>query len=171
MDQNINQIVITCPEGCEIDYEHSTFECIKFKPIKPQLPKTWEEFCENTLVKNGESWIDEYGQINVNHVEGCKRYQRNKNILPSEDLAKAMLALCQLIQLRDCYNNGWEPDWCNTEQNKYCIISCGTKMVGMQITKAVYTTLSRILAFKSEELRDKFLENFKDLIEIVKPLL
>ena len=29
----------------------------------------------------------------------------------------------------------------------------------------------RILAFKTEELRDKFLENFEDLIEIAKPLL
>ena len=28
-----------------------------------------------------------------------------------------------------------------------------------------------ILAFKTEELRDKFLENFRDLIETAKPLL
>ena len=30
---------------------------------------------------------------------------------------------------------------------------------------------NRILAFKAEELRDKFLKNFQDLIEIAKPLL
>lgn len=160
------ELKIIPPEGYEVDKDNSTFDCIKFKPIKPQLPKTWEEFCENTLVKNGESWIDEYGQINVNHVEGCKRYPRNKNVLPSEDLAKAMLALCQLIQLRDCYNDSWQPDWTDRDTLKYCLGVSQNRVI-----KEVLQITSEVMAFKTEELRDKFLENFKDLIEIAKPLL
>lgn len=30
------QVIITPPEGYEIDRENSTFECIKFKPIKQE---------------------------------------------------------------------------------------------------------------------------------------
>ena len=41
------ELKITVPEGYEVDTEQSTFECIVFKPIKKELPKTQEEFCEN----------------------------------------------------------------------------------------------------------------------------
>ena len=48
------EIKINCPEGFEVDKENSTFECIKFKSIKKELPKTWEEFCKNNNIKMGK---------------------------------------------------------------------------------------------------------------------
>ena len=39
------------------------------------------------------------------------------------------------------------------------------------IRVAEYLFIKKMLAFKTEELRDKFLENFRDLIETAKPLL
>lgn len=76
-----------------------------------------------------------------------------------------MVALCQLIQLRDCYNDGWIPDWTKV-YDKYCIYP--TKNY---ICIGINTCVSRILAFKTEAIRDEFLNNFKDLIEIAKHLL
>lgn len=40
-----------------------------------------------------------------------------------------------------------------------------------EVKKYTYCNTARTLSFKTEELRDKFLENFKELIEIAKPLI
>lgn len=76
-----------------------------------------------------------------------------------------MLALCQLIQLRDCYNDGWVPDWTRND-TKYTIHVTKNILVG-----GTNTFVSSILVFKTEEIRNKFLNNFKDLIKVAKPLL
>lgn len=162
------ELKIIPPEGYEVDMEHSTFECIKFKRIKPQLPKTWEEFCEQNAIKPGECSVGSgvYSNITKNTWE-CHRNQYTKtNVLPSLEYAKAILALCQLIQLRDCYNDGWEPDWKNGNEYKYTIYS----KYG-EIATGLNDVVSYVLSFKTRELRDTFFENFKDLLEIVKPLL
>lgn len=163
------EIKINCPEGFEVDKKNSTFECIKFKPIENKLPKTWEEYCNNTRRKVGEAWINEDSVINtVDSIiaKYTKSPEKDKNLLPSKELAEAILALCQLIQLRDCYNDGWKPDWRNFNEDKYSIVSY-VDSIG---TDCVWTT-SRILTFETAKLRNEFLENFKDLIEIAKPLL
>lgn len=151
------KIEIDIPEGYEVDTENSTKECIKLKKIENKLPKTWEEFCKIHPRKACE------GYISVNST--CNVISGYTVDIPNKELAEAMLALCQLIQLRDCYNDGWKPGW--TEANvKYVIISCKNELI-------IDTAWSnnRILTFKTAELRDQFLKNFKDLIEIAKPLI
>lgn len=71
-----------------------------------------------------------------------------------------------LIQLRDCYNGYWEPDWKNEYEKKYVIVICRGEAESFR-----FETSNKVLAFKTEELRDQFLENFRDLIEIAKPLI
>lgn len=159
-----NEIKINVPEGMEIDRENSTFECIKFKPKKKDLPKTWKEFCENNPRKDAERYIGEYSDI-LGTVNGKRDSETDANVLPSEKYAEAMLALCKLIQLRDCYNNGWKPDW-NSFDRKYIIC--------YYCNEIVISSLQRshcLLAFKTEDLRNTFRENFKDLIEQAKLLL
>lgn len=139
------EIKINIPEGYEIDKENSSFELIRFKKIEKKLPRTWEEFCKTHPWKYGESWIAEAKSYSVTDLE--------------------MLALCQLIQLRDCYNNGWVPDW--TDNNvKYTIVPYKNTL-----NRDSNLAYRKILAFKTEELRNKFFENFRDLIETAKPLL
>ena len=163
----IKEIKIEVPSGMEIDKENSTFECIKFKPIENKLPNTWEEFCKTHRSINGENWVTNSSLIGS--INGKIRNNRNciedKNLLPNKKYAEAMLALCQLIQLRDCYNDGWIPDWTNS-LNKYIIYPSKNYII-----TGINIAVCRILAFKTEKLRDEFLNNFKDLIEIAKPLL
>lgn len=153
------------PEGYEVDKENSTFECIKFKPIKEALPTTWEEFCKVYPIQEGEAYINHVSMV-VTLDFSRNRSFNNKNILPSEEMAEAVLALCQLIQLRDCYNQGWKPDWCNNRFDKWCI-----EIQGTRILRAVHANITHVLAFETDALRNEFLKNFKDLIEIAKPLL
>jgi hypothetical protein len=129
-----------------------------------ELPKTWEEFCRNNPIKDGEVFINSASNIQkmLNSYRDCVK---DDNLLPSEEYAKAMLALCKLIQLRDCYNDGWKPDW-NGDSKYYCIFYNKGN-----IELFVRNTWSCVLAFKSRELRDEFYNNFKNLIKQAKLLL
>ena len=253
-----NEIKINVPEGMEIDKEHSTFECIKFKPkwipkrgdiavaesympqiilvgehvkncniigfevmgiavlntsnklltiwehdeqplwiereasasekelfinklneqgyvynpndprviYKKDLPKTWEEFCKNNPIKPDEVFItNESDIVDANFHSDERENIIDANLLPSIEYAKAMLALCKLIQLRDCYNDGWKPDW-NSSDIKYTIC-CHCNRIAMSNLVGSHS----LLAFKTESLRNAFLGNFKDLIEEAKILL
>ena len=159
------EIKIIPPEGYEVDKENSTLELIKFKPVKTQLPKTWEEFCAIHLLKKGEAYINSTSIINLLNI-GHRNPTTDKNILPSLEYAKAMLALCQLIQLRDCYNDGWKPDWTNPSTVKHCVGIMQNRIVNQSLLMT-----NKMMAFKTKELRDEFIKNFKELIEVAKPLL
>lgn len=161
------EIKINVPDGYEIDKEKSSFEHIVFKKKENKLPETWEEFCENNKYVENEHFIN--GNSEILKRELCNYDYRNpntdKNLLPSKELAEAMLALCQLLQLRDCYNQGWKPDW-TTNDFKYCIAICGN-----QVFKDSFWNAYKVLSFKTKEICDEFYNNFKELIEIAKPLL
>jgi hypothetical protein len=152
------EIRIECPEGYEIDKEKSTFERIVFKVKENSLPKTWEElvFIPGWSV-NDTNEITNYGT--------CPAWHTNKKLWPTKELAEAALALAQLLQLRDRYNDGWVPDW-NNSIDKFTIYTQSN-----HILSNYNQTYHHVLAFKTRTLRDEFLTNFKDLIEIAKPLL
>lgn len=84
---------------------------------------------------------------------------------PTQELADAAEALRRLLFLRDYYNEGCQPDYAKKE-TKYTIIT-----LGGVIEKGTNVQSNRILCFKTEEIRDSFLEEQKELLEIAKPLL
>ena len=154
------EMKIQAPEGYEIDKEKSTFEKIIFKKDNKELPKTWEEV---GVIKG---WYTYAGGSIDYFSEGNSTNYADSNIFPTKEEAEASLALAQLCQLRDRYNDGWKPDWKNSTETKHII-----EINRNYIVKNFYNHTKRILAFKTKNIRDKFLENFKDLIEIAKPLL
>lgn len=151
---------IEVPQGYEIDKENSTFEKIVFRKIDNNLPKSWKEFGEvEGWFVNNRCEIDYYD-------EGDSTNDMDKNLFPTEEEAEACVALAQLCQLRDRYNDGWRPDWDDGGEQKYAI-----KIENNKTVKYILTSTSSVLSFKSVNLRDEFLENFSDLIETAKPLL
>ena len=151
------ELKIEVPQGYEIDRENSTFEKIVFK--RKELPKSWEDLgAIRGFYVNVHSKIRDY--------EGCISKDSNKNTFPTKEEAKACVALAQLCQLRDRYNDGWKPDWKNDREPKYVI-----EIFYDNIVKRTYECRYKVLAFKTEGLRDEFLENFKHLIWVAKPLL
>lgn len=89
----------------------------------------------------------------------------DSNVLPDHATAEAVLSLCKLLQLRNCYNGDWVPDWEDNEAKWIILFSKKT----IETTTCTYVTASE-LYFKSEELRDEFLSCFQPLIEKLKPL-
>lgn len=153
------EMKIQAPEGYEIDKKNSTFENIIFKKVEKELPKSWED-----LYEVGGWFVDFHSKV---VTSGSMRTADSvKNRFPTKEEAEACLALAQLCQLRDRYNDGWKPDWKNSTETKHII-----EINRNYIVKNFYNHTKRILAFKTKNIRDKFLENFKDLIEIAKPLL
>lgn len=133
--------------------------------ITSALPNTWEEFCEMYPVKDDEWYIGTNSNI-IRMFQG-KRYTLHCcNILPSQQAAKAHLALMQLHQLRDCYRQGWLPDWSNNCQEKYCI-----EFSNYQYKIFKYFVSCRFLSFQSKDIAKKFLMYFKDLIETAGDLI
>lgn len=90
---------------------------------------------------------------------------------------KKLVLFSQLINARNAYwkiageelglNKSWEPDWDNHNQPKFGIHNVQNNIC--HITLHVLKNL--ILVFPTEEMRDAFYENFKDLIEQCKELL
>ena len=149
-------IEIEVPDGKKAVWKDNK---VVFEDIIPELPKTWVEFCNQNKIKKGEYSIDICGNI-IEHGEGVDRnYFYDRNTLPSKQAAEAHLALIQLHQLRDCYRQGWEPDW-NKYSYKFCIIKdIDTYKI------ANYHGIIRFLSFQSYEIAEEFLNNFRELIE------
>ena len=95
----IKELKIQAPEGYEIDKDHSTFECSKFKPIKKDI--TYEDVC-NTLFKNDTGYfMDQYREVNFYNI-GTNRF--NANNAPNGRQLKRLLALNQLLNIAEYYN-------------------------------------------------------------------
>ena len=156
------QQTINIPDGFElVQTSEKTFE---IKKKVEQLPKTWEEFCRFNPVKKEEAYI-----ANLSDIMSGGSYPRKptteKNLLPTKSDAEGILALMQLIQLRDYYNEGWKPDWTDNTNKPTICYSYNKVDDDSNIHR------SRVLTFKTWELRDKFLENFKDLIKQAKDFI
>ena len=147
-------IKIEIPTGYEVDKDKSTFEEIVFKKVDEfsHLPTCVEEIGDRRY------FIDDVGGI-----EDCN--DSTPNNLSTKARAKAFLALMQLVELRDAWNEGWQPDWTDSAK-KYCIHENDRGLV-----KATILYFKITLAFKSEKLRDEFSEQFADLIEQARELL
>ena len=117
---------------------------VKFKPIQKKLPKTWDEYKYDT-----------YCNLKTSTVS---------IVMPSKNM-DAFVALSRLVQLRDHYNDGWEPDW-ESDDTKPAIQVWINKV---RPINGLYE--KKLLSFKTEKLRDEFLKNFRELIETAKPLL
>ena len=158
---------ITAPEGCEIEKVEIVdgVAVVTFKEKERGLPKSWEEFCEMFPLKKGETFISFNGAVTVIQNDAQRDKNEDKPMLPDRATAEAVLALCQLIQLRDCYNGDWVPDWTDCSEDKFVI-----DIYSEEIKDDVYGSAMALLYFKTEELRDEFLRYFHDLIEKLKPL-
>ena len=65
----------------------------------------------------------------------------------------------QLHQLRDCYRQGWKPDWTIPKSNFAIFYMKGRYTV----EEFIYSR--EFLTFQTREIASKFLTNFRELIE------
>ena len=122
---------------------------------KTDLPKTWEEFCENYPVQSGECWLGSCDEIYKKTYDKERIY---KNWIPSRKSAEAHLAMIQLEQLRNCWRQGWVQTPTDTGYRICKLLTGGYTILSVG-------TLKYFLAFPTEKMAREFLECFRDLIE------
>lgn len=135
----------------------------------------WKEHREYRIKPTGIKFED----CSFNEIEYCVnihnevleysidyfRMSNRKGLIKDKEIAEAYSVLPQLIRLMDEYNEGWKPDWKSFE-NKHAIGCYEDTLESIS-----YQHRQKILAFKTPEIRDEFLEDHRDLIEKAKPLL
>lgn len=93
------ELKIQVPEGYEIDKENSTFECIKFKPIKKNI--TYRDICEYLFKDKDSFYITNSGGVNNYLSVGSAM---DKNNATNREQLKRILALNQLLNIAEYYN-------------------------------------------------------------------
>jgi hypothetical protein len=97
-----------------------------------------------------------------------KTYEELGHIITSfatNEQVLAVDAMRKLSQLMAVYNDGWIPDY-KDNTDKY-----GLYFESERIIIGYLVNCRCFLIFKTKEIAKEFLENFKDLILIAKPLL
>jgi hypothetical protein len=158
------ELKIQIPEGQEIDWQESAKqEKIVFKKKENTKPKTWEEYCKNNEDK--QVWfVKENSNIGGCHLM-CRPINEDKNTLPTKELAEAFLAMMQLMSLREDWIGDWKPDW-KTDIRKWCIICYNCELY---VDFFICTVAP--LSFPTKEMAEDFMNCFKDLLDIAKPLI
>ena len=158
---------ITIPEGYEIDKENSTFEKIVFKK-KDTKPRSWEEYYKQQIAnKKHGYYIDDADCSSVsvvwNEYAGVNKW---RNVLPSKELTEAFLAMMQLMSLRQAWIGDWKPDWSSGYSSNYCVVGADDRFDVCILGKCRYA-----LSFPTIEMAKDFMDCFKGLLEIAKPLI
>lgn len=151
-----DEIEINLGNDYEIKIRDGKTYAVKKKPV---YPKTYEECCK---IKDTNSKYDIPYSCCENDYSG--------------QLIRSLNNFRKLLICRDAYwkiageemglNKPWEPDWKHLNRKSYCIYNSKNDIV-----KNIIYTENKILAFPTEEIRNAFYENFKDLIEKCKELL
>ena len=148
------EVKIEIPQGYEIDKEKSTFEKIIFKKIS-ENPKTWEEYCK--LTKGSHS---NYANATTNMVYK-DRYAGAYNEFTTKERAEQFIALGKLIQLRDY--------WVKNHKFKDAI---GVFTLSNEVIVTNECDINDCaLTFPTQEIADKFITCFRDLIKQTSPLV
>lgn len=130
------------------------------------LPKSWKEYCEiNPYInKNKDFFIPADGTVTA--IPQSYFRSAMSFTMPSEKRAEQFVVLNKLLQIRDYYNQGWEPNWCASLEEKHCIINNRNELTITTAWVANY-----LFVFKTKELRDEFFQNFKSDLEFIKEFL
>ena len=146
------ELKIEVPQGYEIDRQKSTFEKIVFKKI-PENPKTWEEYC--SLMKGKTVYYTNCNTITVSGFSDAHDKFVNKK------RAEQFIALGMLLQLRDY--------WVKRSKFKDAI-GVFTWSEGVIVTHNCDIN-DFALTFPTQEMADKFITCFRDLIKQTSPLV
>ena len=160
------KLKINIPEGYEIDKEKSTFEEIIFKKVDPlsKLPKTWEEYCKHT--KGCPSFYYNYNRephIRTSSFDGFRAssFDGCHGEFSTKERLSQFVALGKLLQLRDY--------WVKHSEFKDAV-GIFTWSEGVIDTNKCNTN-DCALTFPTQEMADKFITCFRDLIKQASPLV
>ena len=161
-----NNCDIKCPDGYEFYDENGNLIGTKvmMRPKKPKYPKTYVECCKVL----GISYRKQLSYTNTDVERGNIYLTKEKHLLDVfMNLRICRNAYWKIAGEEMGLDNSWESPLPSLFETVHCIRRKNNKII-----KGSYRGgKSEILEFPTEEMRDAFYENFKDLIEQCKELL
>lgn len=100
----------------------------------------------------------------MDQVDGRYYSLGNYHKMYSPYRADAIQSLITLLEIRDKWNEGWNPDWDDLNYAPVFYLHEGNWRC------SEVRNFGELFHFKTKKLRDKFLETFKDELETVKEL-
>lgn len=142
---------IQVPEGCEIDKENSTFDCIKFKPIKKVL--TYDDVAEELFCHNSHYYEHEG---NIYKCSSCLEYASKKNMrCTSAKQAEKLIAINKLMNVAKYLNGEWKPDWYDGSLKYYLSVMNEDDSITIECAHRKY---SEVVHFKTWDLAKQAIE-------------
>lgn len=141
---------------------------------KDELPSTWEEWFESLSDGTNLNYFDSVAEIKQ-CVKNTKLVDSDvyKSCSLTKESTEAHLAMIQLENLKNAYNDSVGDNYkktyfetTNIEAHYVIENLMGTLMVSKKDK-----ICNRFLSFKTKELAEKFLENFRPLIETAKKFI
>lgn len=163
------ELKIQAPEGYEIDRENSILECIKFKPIHNPTYKDISNILFNSDITdyyriNNMGKIDKY----ISHVttfNGDIDFYFRKNVATNEKQLERLLALNQLLNIAEYYNN------IHPKQNstKYYILKNDKNEYDIVEYKWLQYVLGVVALFNSKEDAQAVIDNpnFREILDTI----
>jgi hypothetical protein len=127
----------------------------------PKKPNSWED------LEIIEGYYVDDNSLPIRIADETGYWLSSRKIFPKKEQAEASIALAQLLQLMQhpYWNGDWEPNWEDTFVKFYIGFICEMPRVKSSMNSR------KLLAFTTEMKAQEFLESYRDLIEIAKPLL
>ena len=151
--ENNKELQIIAPEGYEIDKEQSSFEKIVFKKVEEKL--TYEDIAKKLFTDKKHYYTNTCGTI---HETVCKTKNTvcfiDPNNAPTYNQLARLLAINKLMNIAHYLNDGWEPNWKDKSEGKYCIIFNGFICT---VENNVWESHGGVI-FKSMELAEQAIE-------------
>ena len=154
------ELKIQIPKGYEIDRESSTFECIRFKPIKSNI--TYDDVC-NSIFESGY-YIDSRGKI-LHATKCADDVKIDKNNATNEKQLEKLLALNQLLNIAEYYNR-YTPEF----NVRYRICYDSTNYYYKVVPYASYNFIYSLeVPFNNEEDAQAVIDNpnFQEILDTI----
>jgi hypothetical protein len=154
------QYIVYMSEQRRYWYTHSESDIKALWFVKQKeeskVPKEWSLFWESWYFVNSDSEIEPFLV-----TSNWNKNSLYKNVVPKPHQAEAILALCQLLQLRDETRKrcgDWKPDW-----NNYLQYLVHFKEWWFCFWRG--NSYPELFMFPTEEIAKEFLEKHKSLLE------
>ena len=149
-----------------------------------KFPENWKDFCANYKTKHneGECFVSTGSEIREVKAGDTVNDETDKNLVPNEQYAEAVLALTQLLQLREFYRQGWKPSpdykgdyyavsisvtYENDDNPEYNleVIPCSNDSDDSDDSSDNFPEFYDIFTFEHEAIAEEFIKNHEELLK------
>lgn len=148
---NAKELKIEAPEGYEVDWENSSRNTIRFKPVKKKI--TYQDVKAELFKGTKKYYIESAGNI---YASRTIRFSGENVILAtSKNQIEQLLALNKLMNVAKYLNGDWKPNFTDNKYKFYISYCYDLKKLNVWFKQ--YTN-DGCVYFKSEELARQAIE-------------